>query len=64
MLQLITGDPDTHDWWYLLNKMNIIEYDDLVGNIFFTLSLGVLWYVVVVFYKDIKDEVLSLKRKK
>ena len=61
VLPLITNDPATHDWWYLLNKMNIIEHDDLVGNIFYVLSLCTLIYACAVFYKDIKNDFRSFE---
>ncbi len=60
VLPLITGDPGTHDWWYLLNVLGIIEHDNLVGNIFFVLSVCVLWYAIVVFYRDLRADIQSL----
>lgn len=34
-LNLITGDPDTHDWFNILSEFNIIQYDTLLGKIAF-----------------------------
>ena len=35
-LPLITGDPGTHDWWFLLNELGLINYDNFIFRINFT----------------------------
>lgn len=38
-LPLLGGNKVYHDWNFLLSKMNILEYDYLVGNLFVTLAI-------------------------
>lgn len=59
-LPLITGDPGTHDWWFLLNQIGIIQHDNLIGALFLVSSLGVLCYAIVVFYQDIKKDMSTV----
>lgn len=56
MLPLITGDPESHDWTYLLREMGILRYDDVVGGIFYALSFMVLILALFVFWKDLRNE--------
>ncbi|KAF0143105.1 MAG: hypothetical protein FD122_63 [Stygiobacter sp.] len=44
-LPLLGGNKVYHDWTYLLNKLGLIEYDQLIGNIF--VLLGLVAFVVV-----------------
>ncbi|MBC7475930.1 MAG: hypothetical protein H7263_16730 [Candidatus Sericytochromatia bacterium] len=37
-LPLITGDPDTHDWFNVLSQLNILSWDTTIGKIVFTLG--------------------------
>ncbi len=45
-LPLITGDANTHDWWQLLSKYNLLNYDDVIANIVFLSSLVVVLYML------------------
>jgi hypothetical protein len=48
-LPLITGDPNSHDWWWLLRRFNLLAYDDAIGNGFFFASFLVLSCSLMVF---------------
>jgi len=45
LLPLLGGNKVHHDWTYILNKLDIIEYDALVGDIFF--YAGVVCFIFV-----------------
>lgn len=49
MLPLITGDPNSHDWWQLLGEWGMLRYDDLIGGVFMGLSFLTLLAALVVF---------------
>jgi len=49
VLPLITNDISTHDWYNLLTSLNILKYDDFVGDIFLVgsfLSVVLMWYLL------------------
>ena len=35
MLPLLGGDNVQHDWWTMLSMLNWLQYDQLIGNLFF-----------------------------
>lgn len=37
-LPLITGDPATHDWTFILGELQLLPYDTLIGGLFHFLS--------------------------
>jgi hypothetical protein len=34
-LPLITNDQDTHDWWNLLFRLNLLRYDNFLGRLYY-----------------------------
>jgi hypothetical protein len=38
-LPLITFDKDTHDWWNLLLRLNLLHYDSLLGTLYYLQGL-------------------------
>jgi hypothetical protein len=53
LLPLITNDTNTHDWFNLLSKYNLLKYDDLVGYLFWC---GAIMSVVAMLYLATKDK--------
>lgn len=50
-LPLITGDPDTHDWFNVLSDLNILHLDTKIGKfVFFCGSLTIIFGLVYSFY--------------
>ena len=47
-LPLLGGNKVYHDWTYILNKLGLIEYDQLVGNIFVLLGLAAFVVALIV----------------
>ncbi|MFN8672893.1 MAG: hypothetical protein U0457_12530 [Candidatus Sericytochromatia bacterium] len=55
-LPLITGDPDTHDWFNVLSDLNIIQYDTLLGKIvFFFGAVLMIIGLIIAFYQVNKE---------
>ena len=52
ILPLITNDIATHDWFNILVSLNLLKYDDFVGNIFLTFSLLSVGLSVFLLSKD------------
>lgn len=49
-LPLITGDPDTHDWFNILSELNILNWDTTIGRfVFFTGSIVMITGVIMSF---------------
>jgi hypothetical protein len=46
-LPLITFDKDTHDWWNLLLRLELLRYDRLLGNLFYL--QGLLCFVLALY---------------
>jgi Zn-dependent protease with chaperone function len=40
VLPLITNDPETHDWWNLLLKLDLLNYDQVLGRLFYLQGLS------------------------
>ncbi len=34
-LPLITNDQETHDWWNLLLRLNLLRYDNFLGTLYY-----------------------------
>jgi hypothetical protein len=45
-LPLITNDPDTHDWWNLLLRLNLLRYDNFLGTLYYL--QGVMCFMLAV----------------
>jgi hypothetical protein len=43
-LPLITFDQDTHDWWNLLLRLNLLRYDNFLGTLYYL--QGVVCFVL------------------
>ena len=55
-MPLITGDPDSHDWWYLLGQWGVLDYSEFIGNIimyigFFGMLLSIILMLITLFLK-------------
>jgi len=56
-MPLITGDPDSHDWWYLLGQWGILDYSEFIGNIimylgFFGMLSSIMFMCMTLFLKQ------------
>jgi hypothetical protein len=60
-LPLITNDINTHDWYNLLNQMNLLNYDDVFGYIFWCGGLVSAGFILFFLTKD-KDVRLILEK--
>ena len=47
-LPLLGGNKVYHDWTYILNKLGLIEYDQVVGNVFVFLGLAAFVVAMIV----------------
>jgi len=55
-MPLITGDPDTHDWFNILSELNILQMDTRIGRVIFFLgSLLMISSLLYAFYVVNKD---------
>ena len=46
-LPLLGGDFVQHDWWTMLSMLNMLEYDQVIGNIFFGAAILVFILVLI-----------------
>lgn len=62
-LPLLGGNKVYHDWTYILNKLGLIEYDLVIGNIFVSLGLAafVVALIVPLLIKDKQRIEIDLK---
>ncbi len=44
-LPLLGGSAVEHDWWVMLGMLNLLEYDQLIGNMFF--GMAILVFIVL-----------------
>lgn len=51
-LPLITGNTDHHDWTYLLGELGLLRHDQLVGDIFLGVSVGVFMLALFLWFKS------------
>jgi hypothetical protein len=50
-IPLLGGEAVTHDWWWLFGQMNLLPYDQLIGNaVFFIGFLVFMWATFVGVY--------------
>ncbi|MEZ4195372.1 MAG: hypothetical protein R3B53_03205 [Candidatus Paceibacterota bacterium] len=49
----LLGGGEGHDWAYLLGRLNIMEYDIFLANIFLLFSVVAVSFAVLYFYNDI-----------
>lgn len=54
ILPLLGGDSVGHDWFNLLTMLGILQHDQFVAGIFFTISLIILALAGYFFYLDYK----------
>lgn len=47
----LIGGPGGHDWFYLLGRIRLLDYDIFFGKIFVLLSALVTCYIVVLVYQ-------------
>jgi hypothetical protein len=61
-LPLLGGNKVYHDWNFLLNKMNILEYDQAVGVFFIVLAAVsfILCLIIPLLFKETKQISLDL----
>lgn len=52
-LQLITNDPNTHDWFNILLQLNLLRYDVIIGYVFWCASLLSVGLMLFLLTKDI-----------
>lgn len=52
LLPLITRDPSTHDWHFLLTRLNLLPYDDVIGAICWGIALACLLFGWVLVLQD------------
>ena len=52
LLPLITNDVDSHDWFNLLQRLDLLKYDDLVGYVFLCVALIATGGIVFFLSKD------------
>jgi hypothetical protein len=46
-LPLITFDQDTHDWWNLLLRLNLLRYDNFLGTLYYLEGVGCFIFALV-----------------
>jgi hypothetical protein len=56
IMPLITGDPDSHDWWYLFGQWGLLDNSVYIGNIimyiaFFGMLLSIMLMCITLFLK-------------
>ena len=59
-LPLLGGNKVYHDWTYILNKLGLIEYDQLIGDIFVFLGLAAFVIALIVPMLIKKEEQVEL----
>ena len=59
----LIGKGTYHDWTYLLSRTNMLEYDIIIGNLFYYtgILIIILSLLLPLFYKDYKSINLNLK---
>jgi hypothetical protein len=55
-MPLITGDPDSHDWWYLFSQWGLLDYSINIGRTimyfsFFGMILSIIFMIITLFIK-------------
>lgn len=62
-LPLLGGNKVYHDWAYLLGELNLLEYDKIIGGVFFYSAIIIFFLVFLLplFFKEEKRIELDLK---
>lgn len=55
-MPLITGDPDSHDWWYLFGQWGLLDHSVYIGAVvmyigFFGMLLSIILMLITLFLK-------------
>jgi len=58
-LPLLGGNKVYHDWTYLLNEMNLILYDKLIGSIIYYAAAAIL--IITLLYPLFKTDYKEVK---
>jgi hypothetical protein len=54
-LPLLGGKKVYHDWTYLLGELNLLDYDKIVGEVFFYLAI-IIFFIVILLPLNFKEE--------
>lgn len=46
-LPLLGGDAAQHDWWNMLSRVGLLEWDYAVGWVFYALALLIFWRAIM-----------------
>ncbi|MGK9475789.1 hypothetical protein ACSSV9_03120 [Melioribacter sp. OK-6-Me] len=46
-LRLLGGSKVYHDWNYILSSINLLEYDNIIGLLFYLLALLIFVYILI-----------------
>jgi hypothetical protein len=59
----LIGKGTYHDWTFLLNRINLLEYDQYIGNVFYYSAIVIILIALLfpLFMKDYKTSNLNLK---
>lgn len=62
-LPLLGGNKVYHDWNWMLSRLNILEYDDIIGLAFYLLGIGcfIISLLAPLFYIEYKQNNIELK---
>lgn len=54
LLPLLGGNKVYHDWHWMLSRLNILEYDDVIGLAFYLTGIGcfIISFLFPVLYKE------------
>ncbi len=55
-LPLLGGNKVIHDWWWMLNKIDMLEYDIIIGNFFFYCAVLIMISALFIPLVLIKEE--------
>ena len=53
-LPLLGGNKVYHDWHWMLSRLNILEYDDIIGMMFYLTGIVcfLISFLIPLFYKE------------
>ena len=60
-LPLITGNPESHDWTYLLRELGILEHGQIVGDIFLFCSFLAIALACILLFRSILAGLSEIK---
>lgn len=63
ILPLLGGNKVYHDWHWMLSRLNLLEYDDVIGLIFYLSGIGcfIISFLIPVIYKEYEHVDIELK---